>query len=47
MNIRSIGRSLLTALLTSMLVLSLGGCGKKGPLYLPQDNGAKTAQQGR
>ena len=25
-------------LLTSLLLLGLGGCGQKGPLYLPQPN---------
>ncbi len=35
-------RVMLIALVTSLLLLT--GCGQKGPLYLPQDRGADSAE---
>ncbi|MEJ2654876.1 MAG: lipoprotein [Acidihalobacter sp.] len=45
MNLTTIGRRVAALLLIALLVSVLGGCGKKGPLYLP-GNGSSTQQGG-
>lgn len=37
-------RILLIAVLVTPLAIALGGCGQKGPLYLPDQTPAKQAQ---
>lgn len=40
------GRRFAALLLTVLLALALGACGKKGPLYLPDNGGSPAAQSG-